>query len=124
MSNIDDFTKNVTDKVSETAKAVAKKSGELIEVTKLNLSIYGEESKIEKLYCDIGKIVYEGFKKGEDVDVINKELCESIDELVASKDAMKLKILELKNQAVCPKCGNTVDDSDENEFCPKCGEKV
>ncbi len=120
MSVLDDVTKKVTD----TAKAAAKKSGEFIEITKLNISISGEETKIEKLLIDIGKLVYEEYKNGEDVGEINRELCQTIDEFEENKKEMKEKILDLKNLTICPKCGKEADDSDDVVFCSKCGEKL
>mgnify|MGYP001195673345 CR=1 FL=1 len=46
---------NITKKVSDTAKAAAKKSGSVIEVTRLNLNIGSEEEKIRRIYADIGR---------------------------------------------------------------------
>ena len=44
MSVLENFTKKVT----ETAKAAAKKSGDIVEVTKLSVAINTEEDKIEQ----------------------------------------------------------------------------
>ena len=117
MSILENFTK----KVSETTKAAVKKSGELVEETKLNLSIRTEESKIEKVYTEIGRIVYESFSKGEEVDEAFKENCEKIKAYEESIKEMKDKILDIKNIKMCQACNAELEA--DVVFCPKCGAK-
>jgi rRNA maturation endonuclease Nob1 len=117
MSVFDNFTKKVT----ETAKAAAKKSSELVEVTKLNISVGAEEDKIEKVYSDIGKMAYAAFLKGEltnDAYMVNFEKIKSYEENIYK---MKQKILELKSTKICAGCGEELDLS--TAFCSKCGTK-
>lgn len=117
MSVFDNFTKKVT----ETAKAVGKKSGEIVEVTKLNMNVATEEDKITKAYTDIGRTVYEAFAAGENVPENFKELCEKVVEYKKNIEDMKQKILELKNLKLCPACSAELES--ETAFCPKCGAK-
>lgn len=112
---------NLTKKVSDTAKAAAKKSSELVEVTKLNMSISAEEDKIKKTYADIGKLVYTAYANGDEVAEGYKELCSSITGYEETITAMKQKILELKSMKVCPGCG--VELETDIAFCSKCGAK-
>lgn len=112
---------NFTKKVTETAKAAAKKSSELVEVTKLNMSIGTEENKIEKAYAEIGKLVYKAYSEGENVGDTFKEYCEKIEASEEAIKGCKQKILELKNIKVCPSCG--VELEMDILFCPKCGTK-
>ncbi len=112
---------NITRKVSDTAKAAAKKSGELVEVTKLNMNISAEEDKIRKAYSDIGKIVYNAYSKGAEVGEEYKALCQAIkayEEVIAET---RQKILDLKNLKVCTGCGTDLEQ--DILFCPKCGAK-
>lgn len=117
MSMFESFTRKVTD----TAKAAAKKSSELVEVTKLNMSISSEEDKIEKLYLEIGKTIYESYAKGETTSELFAEKCKQIDEYNNNIKEMRNKILELKNEKICPTCREELDRS--VNYCSKCGTK-
>ncbi|MCX8131755.1 MAG: zinc-ribbon domain-containing protein [Clostridia bacterium] len=112
---------NITKKVSDTAKAAAKKSSELVEVTKLNMNISAEEDKIKKAYADIGKLVYQAYSNGEEVAEAYKELCSSIVGFEENVKATKQKIMELKNMKTCAGCGTELET--ETAFCSKCGAK-
>lgn len=112
---------NLTRKVSDTAKAAAKKSSEVVEVTKLNLSIGAEEDKIKKLYTEIGKSIYETYAKGEAVGEEFKGQCDIIRSYEDNIKEMKAKILELKEMKLCSACGAELETG--IAFCPKCGAK-
>ncbi|WP_368490864.1 hypothetical protein [Clostridium sp. BJN0013] len=53
------FLDNLNKTVGSAASAAAKKSGELVEITKINMSINKEEDNINKVYAKIGKKFYE-----------------------------------------------------------------
>ena len=112
----------VSKKVTNTAKAAAKKSSELVEVTKLNMSISSEKDKIKKIYGEIGLAVYTAYTKGEEVGGELKEQCELITACEANIAEMKQKILELKSMKACPNCGLEIDE--DHAFCFKCGAKL
>jgi hypothetical protein len=112
---------NLSRKVTDTAKAAAKKSSEVVEVTKLNMSIGTEEDKIKKVYTEIGKSVYEVFTKGEEVNEAFKVQCELISSYEENIKEMRLKILDLKELKVCPTCGVKMEA--DILFCSKCGAK-
>ena len=107
--------------VSDTAKAAAKKSVDIVEVTKLYMSIGTEEEKIKKVYFDLGKAMYESFLNGREIDENFKEYCESIKGYEDAIKEIKLKILELKDLKLCPQCQAEIEE--EFDFCPKCGAK-
>ena len=112
---------NLTKRVTDTAKAAAKKSGDIVEVTKLNMSIGTEEDKIETVYTEIGKAVYDIYTKGEDVGEEFRDLCEKIRTHQKNIEEIKQKILELKNVKLCPSCSTELEL--DIAFCPKCGTK-
>ncbi len=114
---LESFTRKVTD----TAKAAAKKSSELVEVTKLNMNISSEEDKIEKLYLEIGKTIYESYAKGETTNELFVEKCKQIDLHNNNINEMRRKILELKHEKICPNCREELDIS--ALYCSKCGTK-
>ena len=112
---------NFTRKVTETAKAAAKKSSDLVEVTKINMSISSEEEKIQKEYAAIGKKIYESYKNNEEIAEGLKENCGRIKSYEENIEAMSQKILELKNVKICTGCGAELEA--DMAFCPKCGAK-
>lgn len=117
MSVLDNFTKKVTD----TAKAAAKKSGSVVEVTRLNMNIGTEEEKVRKIYSDMGKQLYEDYTEGKIVGEKLLGFCEKIDEIIGGIDGMREKILELRNVKACPNCSMELDI--EMVYCYKCGRK-
>jgi ribosomal protein L40E len=115
------FFEHLGKKVSEAAQVAAKKSSELVEVTKLNSNINSEENKIKELYQQIGKNVYEKFVGGEDVFAEANDTCleiKSKEEIIAG---LKQKILEIRNIKLCEQCGAEL--SRDTAFCSKCGAK-
>lgn len=117
MTLFEDFTR----RFSETAKVAAKKSGELVEVAKLNLGIVSEEEKIKKEYIYIGKLIYEMHTEEEELPEGFSEHCERIDSYEDSIKELKLKIYKIKNIKLCPSCNTEIEKG--FKFCPKCGAK-
>lgn len=115
------FLENLGKKVGEAAQAAAKKSGELVEVTKLNVNINTEEDKIQKLYSQIGKSIYERFSASGIAEDDIKEACEAIVVHEQNVKALKDKIAEVKGTKQCVGCGNEMEKT--QIFCSKCGAK-
>ena len=113
------FFESISKKVTDTAKAAARKSGDIVEVTKLNLNIAAEEDKIKRKYMEIGKAVYETYANREEIPHSFKVLCEKVKEYEKNIEEMKTKILQLKGLKNCPSCGAELDE--DFAFCPKCG---
>jgi len=106
-------------KAKDTAKKVTNKSGEIIEIAKLNLAVTNEEDKIEKVYTEIGKKLYGTYCAGQSVDQDIKNLCEEVDDEEARVRMLKRKIGDLKQTSFCKSCGAVVKK--DALFCPKCG---
>lgn len=115
------FFENIGKKVGEAAQAAAKKSSELVEVTKLNMSISSEEEKMQKLYIKVGKKLYEEYSLNSELYPEFKEDCEAIMNHELAIQNLKEKMLEVKNVKICQGCGVEVERS--IMFCPKCGNK-
>jgi flagellar motility protein MotE (MotC chaperone) len=122
MDGFNKFAKNLT----EGANSVAKKSGEMVEVAKLNLAIQNDENRIEEIYKEIGKSQY---KKSKEVNLSDEpesdeiaERFKEIDELFKSIETKKEKVLEIKSSVECPNCKQLVDKN--TSYCPKCGTKL
>jgi hypothetical protein len=112
---------NITKKVTDTAKAAARKSGGVVEVTKLNMGIGTEEEKVRKIYTDMGRILYDDHADGKNVEGWLLVLCEKVDAINGGIGEMKQKILELRNVKVCHNCATELDI--DMSFCYKCGKK-
>ncbi len=108
------------DDLKKFGKNVAQKSSEMVETTKLNMSITQEKDKINKIFYEIGAAVYEQYKAGNDVGLGDK--CMLIVEMEAKIAEIQAKIMEIKNATKCPGCGAEV--SAETVFCASCGTKL
>ena len=115
------FLENLGKKVGEATQAVAKKSSEIVETTKLNANISSEEDKIQKLYIQIGKAVYAQFTQTGTAEDNIKEACEAIAVHEQNIAALKEKIAEVKGTKTCINCG--VEMERTQVFCSKCGTK-
>lgn len=117
-----DFFNKLGKKASETYQATKEKATNISEELKLKGKISDLKSKIEDAYTEIGKIVYEEMKNGNDVskDAIVAK-CEEISKDNDEIEKLENEILAVKKIKKCTKCGNELDIS--AEFCSKCGEK-
>ena len=109
----------VTQKAGEAVDVISKKAEETVEITKIKSQIGTMERNNERDYKDIGKMIYEKYKKGEVVDDGFIELCEAISEREDSIRKAKEEIAKLKGLEVCPKCDARLEAG--VNFCPKCG---
>jgi ribosomal protein L40E len=116
------------DKLSKIAKSVgdeavnaAKKSGELLEITKLNHAISNEEDKINAILPKMGNISYQKFKNGESIDPDLLNYCNKIEEIKSAIAVLKQKILDIKSVRICQNC--QAELGQDVTFCPKCGAK-
>jgi hypothetical protein len=113
------FLDGITKKVGDAAKTAAKVSGDMVESTKLSMTISSEEDKIKKIYTEIGKILYEEYENDQRFNESIDGLCEQIVEIQKNIDNLKTKMSALKKVRVCPNCKSEVEIS--SKFCPKCG---
>ena len=108
--------------VTKTAKFTKEKSTELYDITRLSFAINELESKIDKIFKNIGMLVYRDYEGGaefaEDIDMLLKDIDAKYEEIAAIKDELN----KIKNVKVCPKCKKT-NPTDAN-FCLSCGEKL
>ncbi|WP_142413541.1 zinc ribbon domain-containing protein [Hathewaya massiliensis] len=114
-----DAAETVLKATKEGANTVAKKSNELVQVSKLNMSISSEEGKIEELYREIGKSIFEKFDNNVYIDPDLVPVCENIKGHHNNISEMKEKISELRNVRTCATCG--IEISEDTKFCSKCG---
>lgn len=118
-----DFWDKLTKKASETYKGASEKTSKIAKETKLKLKINENKSKIEDLYTEIGKKVYQKHVANEElkIEVDIAEECGKIDELANQIEDYEKQIWDLTNNRQCPQCKNKI--SKDDTFCPNCGAK-
>ncbi len=86
---------------SDAAQAAARKTKQLAEIAKANLSIYAEEDKIKKAQVELGKLYYRDYVLGEEQDEAEYlPWCQKIDGSKQTIADMRDYIDELKSGRV------------------------
>ena len=109
------------DKAKNVADAATKMTGEVVDISKVKLQAFKINTNIQKNYENLGSIVYDSIKFGND----SKEL---VDACVAEIDRL-LAELEVLNDSLhsarkaegirCMSCG--FENNDGSFFCARCG---
>ena len=94
------------DKVKHTATKTAKiakdKSTDLYEITRMSFAISEKESKIDKIFKNIGMLTYRDHENGVEFSEDIVLLLEDIDKKYEEIEALKAEINKIKNMEVCP----------------------
>ncbi|WP_077533694.1 zinc ribbon domain-containing protein [Massiliimalia massiliensis] len=113
----------VFEKAKDAVNIAAKKTEEVVNISKLKLETVKVNNEIKSLYEKLGRSVYQSRgKSGNSNEDTVHSLCEEIDELLSKLDALNKEIAELKNVTVCPGCGQ--NNPKENVYCSKCGARI
>ncbi len=115
------FFEGLSKKASETYKNTAEKTNKFTREFKLKSLINDDKDRIEEIYIEIGKKVYEKHIREEDINIKSDliEECSKIDAYAKEIEDMNNEILSLKNLRLCYKCAAEIDL--KAKFCPKCG---
>ncbi|TDT51879.1 zinc ribbon domain-containing protein [Fonticella tunisiensis] len=116
-----DSISKIAKSVEGSAKYVAKKSGDMVEITKLGREIASQEGKIKNLYYELGRLFYERYGGEKDFDKDISDICVQINEKYKIILGIKEKIASLKGMKICPRCGQELDI--KIAYCPMCGTK-
>lgn len=116
--NFDD----IFDKARTAMNIAAKKTNEVVEVSKLKLDAVKLNNEITALYEKLGRSVYQMKQEKYQDESLISSLCEEINELLKKLSELSESIAEKKNEIVCPTCG-TINMKD-NLYCFKCGTKI
>lgn len=117
-SFFDDFlgkTKGVAD-------AAGKKTGELVEISKLKLQCVQLNSDIRERYEKLGSAVYSMVKSDYENPELVNSMVEEITELLDKLNETSEKIADIKNISICTCCG--AKNPPENCYCSKCGSRL
>lgn len=117
-----DFFNKLGKKASETYQATKEKASNLSDELKLKGKISEQKEKIEKLYKEIGEMVYNEVKDGKDAsrDLIMPK-CDEISKAKDEISKLETEILAVKKIKKCVECGAELDLN--AEFCSKCGKE-
>lgn len=106
--------------IKSTADKVAKKSGELVELSKVKLNIGNTKSEINTNFRNLGEMIYSSQKDENDIEH------EKINEIISKIDDLYEKLAEYENTAagltkkkLCPQCRKT--NEVDALFCSSCG---
>ena len=115
------FFDDLTKKASETYKNTAEKTNKLTREMKLKSLMNDDKAKINNIYCEIGKKVYEKHIREENIDIKSElvEECSKIDAYSKEIEDMRIELLQLKDLRMCKVCAAEIPLN--AKFCPKCG---
>lgn len=118
-----EFFDKLGKKASEAYRITADKTGKIAKETKLKLKIGDLKSKINDIYEEIGKKVYEKHVKKEEISIQKdlEEECTKIDVMSDEIESLLKECLDLKDKKQCPKCYTEIEK--DVKFCPNCGAK-
>ena len=117
-----DFLDKLSKKMGEVYQGAKTKTEEVSQEFKLKSEISKRKSAIEKIYAEMGRIVYEDIKDNKDVsrEVVEAK-CNEITANLEEIARLEGQILKVKSIRICENCKGEIDYS--VEFCPKCGAK-
>lgn len=118
-----EFINKLKEMGSETYKYTTEKTNKIAKETKLKMKINQNKSKIEDIYEEIGKAIYQNHIREQETDVKEcvKNYCKQIDDLSDEIEKIREDLLNLKDKKKCDVCAKEMDI--ESKFCPQCGKK-
>ena len=108
---------------SQTHKYTQEKTTKIAKIAKLKALMNEDKQKVEDLYNEIGKKLYENHVRAEKIDIVSKieDICKEIDAYADEIELTRKEILKLKDLKQCKKCSYEMEL--EYKFCPNCGEE-
>lgn len=120
-----DFFDKLGKQASKTYEYTTKKTSKLAREAKLKMQMNEHKGKIEELYEEIGKKMYEHHVNDQaldiDIESILEEYCIQIDELCDRIEEERKELLTLREKKQCPNCFCEIE-LDYN-YCPNCGDE-
>ncbi len=104
------------------AQSVGKMAGQLVDMSKLRISVSEVNGELGRRFTELGEFVYEAKKTGVVDDAVLAEKLAGIDDLYAELAQLTEQLNVLQNKAVCPVCGKKVPQ--DAAFCSACGAKL
>jgi len=108
--------------VKNTTSLGIRKSGDLLELSRLALETRNLEKNLKAIYMDLGELCYKDNKNKKTSDESYKDYFNSIEASLKKIDHLNKKILKIKDMKLCRYCNKKILKS--SLFCPACGEKL
>ncbi|MDL2247905.1 zinc ribbon domain-containing protein, partial [Bacteroides sp. OttesenSCG-928-J23] len=122
MSRFDELLEDFMFRAKSVADVAGKKTGDVVELSKLKYQAKQTEWDIEKTYAKLGAIVYESKKSTENFEEIIALAVSEIDALNEKLEELEGKMRAVKKVVKCGSCGK------ENElsarYCTRCGSEL
>ncbi len=112
----------IVGKAKEIYDVAAKKTGDVVEVSKLKIDTMKINGQIKELYEKLGQATYSAIKDNTDNSEIVQTVCEQIDSLNEKLTDLYSEIADRQNVIICADCG--LKNPMDNTFCGKCGSKM
>lgn len=87
---------NFMDRVGGMAKKAADKTGDMVEIGKLNAKILSQQQSISSVKEKIGELIFERYQQGEQLPDDVGELCKQIEDIQNNIASLKKEIQEIK----------------------------
>ncbi len=121
-----DFLQKVTEKAKGLggfAKEATRRSGDLLEVTRIKFDLAKLEKEMENNLAGLGALYFQKYKGATDVDEEIERLLQSTAKLEEDINTLENQIEKLQPKGVtCPDCN--VDLPSGGKYCSFCGTKV
>lgn len=111
------FWDNLSQKASETTAKAMQKAKEISDIAKLNSMISEEETKINNIYYQVGKLYVTMHPHDHEEEFAG--LVASLAEAEEKMKSYRQKIQDIKGVVRCPQCGGEVQSG--VSFCSSCG---
>ena len=110
---------NIIHDIKSTVNSAVKKSGDLLEIGKVKLSLADAGSKLSDLYESLGEMAYRAKREEVDLSEEMESVIWQIDEMRSEIKKQKEKMAELRSQQICKNCGKS--NVIEAKYCNECG---
>lgn len=121
MKNFDTLFDDVRENAMAAAAAVSKQASRIYDASRYRISAEGIKRNIAKKLIELGKLTYKAAT--HEVD-LSEDIANTVAEITELKHNLALvnaQIASIRNQKICPDCGNTVPQY--SVFCNVCGSK-
>ncbi|MGN1330190.1 MAG: zinc ribbon domain-containing protein [Clostridia bacterium] len=115
------FLDGLSKKSAEISSSLQESMNKSQRESRCKKTINENKSKIEKIYFEIGKKVYETREVNEELMTYINTKIEEIDTMSKENEELRKEVLLLNNKKLCPNCGAEVDIN--TTFCPQCGKE-